>query len=249
MDLKVLQGLHDQFAEIFFFLLPVVNSVPEVLCLADENVENGEDLAVVWDESLPDEVLSLGACVSRDEALEHLEHLDDDFLFSCVEGRFDWNNELGDDREDLVEPFRHHVVHSLGSEEAVRLLELPEAIKKDGEVVVEVELLDTDLPGDAVVNTSVVHLYGQVASLVEAPEFCVGGVGALGIGREVLDPSLRNLLQGQDEGGGGRRREGLDGASGTELSHRMARHLYESTNTNFAPLYTFAARSSGLPLH
>ena len=43
-----------------------------------------------------------------------------------------------------------HVVHALASEELIRVGGLAEPVEKQGQVVVVVQLLDLDLPSDAV---------------------------------------------------------------------------------------------------
>lgn len=45
-------------------------------------------------------------------------------------------------------------------------------------------LLDVDLPRNAVVHPTVVDLHGQVSALVEPPKLCIGRVRALGEGLE-----------------------------------------------------------------
>ncbi len=161
--------------------MSVVDSVSKVLVLANKNVEDGEDLTVVGDEGLANEVLSLGPSIAVHESLEDLQDADDDLLLSCVKSGLDGDNKLRDDRKYLVRSGLHHVVNSLGCEEAVGLLDLAEAIKEDGEVMVEVKLFDSYLPSDTVVNSSMVNLDREISTLIESAELSVGWVGALSV--------------------------------------------------------------------
>ena len=52
----------------------------------------------------------------------------------------------------------------------------PDAIKEDGQVMMVVELLNIHLPADHVLHTLVLYLNGQVTTVVECPENCVGWV-------------------------------------------------------------------------
>eukprot|EP00634_Sargassococcus_sp_CCMP2135_P007357 CAMPEP_0198661768 /NCGR_PEP_ID=MMETSP1467-20131203/43853_1 /TAXON_ID=1462469 /ORGANISM="unid. sp., Strain CCMP2135" /LENGTH=333 /DNA_ID=CAMNT_0044398233 /DNA_START=311 /DNA_END=1308 /DNA_ORIENTATION=+ len=193
VDFEVLESFVDEFAEVLAALLAVVDAVAEVVVLADEDVEDREDLAVVGHEGLADEVLALGDGVADDEDLEDLEDLDDDFLLAGVEGGFDGDDELGNDGQDLLPAAGHHVVDALLGEEGVGLLHFAEAVEEDGQVVVEVQLLDVDLPRDAVRHAAVVDLDGQVPALVEPAELRVGRVRPLRERLEVHDLLLRSL--------------------------------------------------------
>merc|ERR1712151_1296673 len=72
-----------------------------------------------------------------------------------------------------------HVEHALHREESVGLLLFAQAVKEDGQVMVVVQLLNLDLPADAVVNAAMLDLNGQVSALVEAAELRVGRVRTL----------------------------------------------------------------------
>lgn len=82
MDLEHLEGLLDQVAEVGSLALRVVDLVAEVLVLDLEEVEDGEDLAVVGDEGLSDGV------AAGDEGLQDLEGDGHDFGVAGVEGDY-----------------------------------------------------------------------------------------------------------------------------------------------------------------
>eukprot|EP00968_Pinguiococcus_pyrenoidosus_P004025 scaffold264_cov317-Pinguiococcus_pyrenoidosus.AAC.39 len=186
IELEGLQRLHGEVAEVVPLLLPVVDAVSQVGVVADEDVHDGQDLAVVRHEGLADQArLSVLALVADHEVLQHLEHLDDDGPDSRVERRLERDDELRDDGQHLLALRRlHHVVHALLGQEGVGLLHLPQPVEEDGQVVVVVQLLHVHFPRNAVVDAAMVHLDGQVASLIEAPELGIGRVGPLLEGSE-----------------------------------------------------------------
>jgi len=114
-----------------------------------------------------------------DEGLQDLQHFDHHLLVARVQCRLDRDDELRDDWQDLGATVLEHVQRAFLCEEGVGHLGLSGAVEEDGQVVVEVELLDVDLPLDLVLNTAMVDLDRQVAAVVEASEFCVRRVGAL----------------------------------------------------------------------
>lgn len=59
---------------------------------------------------------------------------------TSVQGRLDGDDELRDDRQDLGAACLQHVLHTLDSQELVRLLSFPDPIEEDGQVVVVVQL-------------------------------------------------------------------------------------------------------------
>lgn len=78
----------------------------------------------------------------------------------------------------LVSASLQHIHDSLLSHKGIRQLLFPQTIEEYGQVVVEIQLLDLHLPGQAIRDSSVVHLDRQVSALIEAPELSVGRVGS-----------------------------------------------------------------------
>jgi hypothetical protein len=79
---------------------------------------------------------------------------------------------LRNDRENLSTSFLKHVKDTLDSEETVGVLLLSDALEKDGQVVVVVELLDTVLGFPLNLKLrSMLNSDGQVSSIVESSEF------------------------------------------------------------------------------
>ena len=98
------------------------------------------------------------------------------------------------DRQDLGPPLIEHVLHALHGQEAVGVLLLPDPVEEDGQVVVEVQLLDVDLPVDDVLHPLVLHGHRQVVALVELPELRVGRVRPLPEGARARGGRGRGVL-------------------------------------------------------
>mmetsp|Transcript_35192 Transcript_35192/g.113355 ORF Transcript_35192/g.113355 Transcript_35192/m.113355 type:complete len:224 (+) Transcript_35192:85-756(+) len=162
VQLKQLQRLRDQVAQGLALDLAVVNTVAKVLVGILEDVEDRQDLPVVWHQRLADHF------ARNDHLLQHLKDGADDLRIPRVERRLDRDDQLRDNGQDLGAAVLQHVKDALDRKKAVRLLLLADAIEKDGKVVVIVELLNVHLPADAVVNAAVLDLNGQVPTLVEA---------------------------------------------------------------------------------
>lgn len=102
----------------------------------------------------------------------------------------DGDDQLRDDWEHLSAALLEHVEDALDRQESVRVLLLADALKEDGEVVVVVELLDLDLPVDAVLG-AVLDGDGEVAAVVEAAELARGdGAVVEGTGDGLLGSRL-----------------------------------------------------------
>mmetsp|Transcript_70913 Transcript_70913/g.207789 ORF Transcript_70913/g.207789 Transcript_70913/m.207789 type:complete len:288 (+) Transcript_70913:299-1162(+) len=168
MDLEELQGLFDEVSEVLPLPLGVVDPITDVVVLVLEDVEDREDLPVVRHQSLADHV------PTQHQGLQDLEGRGDDVRVAGVQRHLDRDDELGHDGQDLGAALLEHVVHALDSEEAVGLLLLADAVEEDGQVVVVVQLIHVDLPGDLAAHRAVEDLDGQVPAVVEAPELGAG---------------------------------------------------------------------------
>ena len=113
MTLEKLQSLLDEIADVHALTLAVRNCVANVDVLALENVEDGENLAVVGHQCLADEL------TGHYKLLQHFERDSDDRWISRVERSFERDNELGNDGQDLLAAVLQHVEHALDSEETV----------------------------------------------------------------------------------------------------------------------------------
>ena len=67
-----------------------------------------------------------------------------------VESSLDRDDKLGDNGQDFAATVLQHIKSALYGKETIRLLLLTQAVKKDGQVVVVVELFNVDLPLDPV---------------------------------------------------------------------------------------------------
>jgi len=142
--LEGFQRFLDQIPHVLPSLLTVVDTVAFVNVLVFEDVEDGQDLPVVRHEGLPD------AVGGDHEVLEDLERGADTGLLPRVEGVLDGDDQLGDDGQDLVRAVLQHVVDTLAGEELVGVGYFAESVEEEGQVVVEVQLLDLHFPGDLV---------------------------------------------------------------------------------------------------
>mmetsp|Transcript_2172 Transcript_2172/g.5516 ORF Transcript_2172/g.5516 Transcript_2172/m.5516 type:complete len:483 (-) Transcript_2172:226-1674(-) len=170
--LKQRQRVGNELTQAVVVALPVVDAVAQVLVLVLVQVEDGQDLAVVGHQRLAHQVSA------QHQLLQQLQRDAHHAVVARVERRLDGDDELRDDGQDLGASRLEHVLHALDRQEAVRLLRLADAVKKDGQVVVVVQLLNLHLPGNDVLGAAVVHRDGQVAALVEAAERGVGRVVA-----------------------------------------------------------------------
>ena len=171
MHLKHLQGLLDQVSEHHSLSLPVFDFISQVHVLSLVEVEDGQNLSVVGHKSFSNGIRA------SNESLQDFKGDSDDFRVSGVEGSLDGNNELGNDRQNFGASLFKHVENSLHSQESVRIGLFSDALEEDGQVVVVVELLDVDLPGDSVLG-AVFNRNRQVSSLVEPSEVRNGNVSS-----------------------------------------------------------------------
>jgi len=103
-----------------------------VQVLVLEDVHDGEDLAVVGDESLAHQV---GA---HHQVLQHLQRRAQHLVVTHAQRVLDGDDELWDDGEDLGAAVLQHIMDALARKELVRVRRLAQAIKEQGEVVVVV---------------------------------------------------------------------------------------------------------------
>jgi len=80
-----------------------------------------------------------------------------------------WDDQLGNDGEDLGTTLLEHVEDTLHSKEAVGVLLFADAFEEDRQVMMIIKLHNIDLPLDLVLG-SVLNRDGQVATVVEATE-------------------------------------------------------------------------------
>ena len=80
-----------------------------------------------------------------------------------------WDDQLGNDGEDLGTTLLEHVEDTLHSKEAVGVLLFADAFEEDRQVMMIIKLHNIDLPLDLVLG-SVVDGDGEISSVVEASE-------------------------------------------------------------------------------
>mmetsp|Transcript_16711 Transcript_16711/g.36627 ORF Transcript_16711/g.36627 Transcript_16711/m.36627 type:complete len:216 (+) Transcript_16711:261-908(+) len=164
MNLKDLQRLVNELPEVHSFPLPIVHLVSGILGAALEQVENRKHLPVVRDQGLPNEL------TGEHKFLEDLQRGSNHLHVARVQSCLDGNDQLRNHWQDLRAALVQHVVRSLHRQEAVRIILFPQAIEKDGQVMMIVQFLDVHLPQDPVCGARVLDLNGEVVAVIELPE-------------------------------------------------------------------------------
>ena len=80
---------------------------------------------------------------------------------------------MGDDREDLSTTLLEHVKDTLDGEESVWVLLLTNTLEENGKVMMVVELLDLNLPVNAVLR-AVLNCNREISTVVETAELTCG---------------------------------------------------------------------------
>jgi hypothetical protein len=140
-----------------------------------EEVEDGKNLSIVRNQSLANERC---ATVHFNECLNHFQDTYNHFWVPRIQGILDGDDELRYYRKDLRSTtVVQHVVDPLFRNEPVRFFVLSKPVKENGEVVMEVQLDHLHFPLNTVLD-SLKDRDREVATLVEATQFCVGRVGS-----------------------------------------------------------------------
>lgn len=160
MHLKQFQGLLNQVSKIVSLSLTVVNFIAKVGVFSLEEVHDWQDLSVVWNECFANSVRA------GNQSLQDLESDRDDLWVSCIQGSFDWDNQLRDYRQNFGSSLLEHVKYSLYGKESVWIHLLSDAFKENRQVVVIVKLLDFDFPIDFVL-WAMFNCNGQITAIIE----------------------------------------------------------------------------------
>lgn len=80
------------------------------------------------------------------------------------------DDELGNNRKHLSATLVEHIENSLDGKESVWVLLLSNSLEEDGQIVMVIQLLDFNLPVDAVLGT-MLNGNGEITSVIEASEF------------------------------------------------------------------------------
>jgi len=159
----------DEVTQVVDLALTVVDLVSNVLVLGLEEVEDGKDLSVVGYEGLTD---GIGA---EDEMLENLKGHLDNLVVAGVKSGLNWDDELGNNGEDLGSTLLEHIKDTLNGEESVGFALLADTFEENRKVMMVVELSNIDFPVDLVLR-SVIDSDGEISSVVEASELTGGDV-------------------------------------------------------------------------
>mmetsp|Transcript_25065 Transcript_25065/g.60792 ORF Transcript_25065/g.60792 Transcript_25065/m.60792 type:complete len:228 (+) Transcript_25065:223-906(+) len=165
MDFKNLKGLLNQISQVLALSLGVVDRISNVDVPTLEDVEHRKDLPIIRNQCLSDHF------ARQYQHLTDLQSGGNHIRVTCVQRSLDRDDQLGNYRQDLGPTLLQHVVGPLHCEESVRVLLFSKTIEENWKIVVVVQLLDIDLPGDLVPNRSMQHLNWQITAIVETPEF------------------------------------------------------------------------------
>jgi hypothetical protein len=142
------------------FLAHEISTNPALTVSRFVSVEHGQQLSVERHQRGSNEI------GRSDQLLDYLHDGAHDLGVFRVERVLDRNNELRDDGIDAIAAVREEVLNALASERLVRMLSLGEAVKKERQVQTVIELVNVDCPRDLLAANEVLHLDGQVATVV-----------------------------------------------------------------------------------
>jgi len=91
----------------------------------------------------------------------------EDVRVSRIQGSFNGDNELRNDRQDFGSASFEHFIGSHNSQESVRIDFLSQSIKEDWEIMMIIKLFRRDFPADFSQRTFVFNLDRKITSIVE----------------------------------------------------------------------------------
>lgn len=131
-----------------------------------EDVENGQNLSVVRDESLADHIGRTYQVLKDFQGGAH------DFAVSRIQSFLDRDDQLWNNGQGLAGTMLKHIMHSLSGEKFMRVRRFRESLEKQRKIVMVVELLDFNLPCDLVALRVVFQSDRKVAPFITLPKFC-----------------------------------------------------------------------------
>ena len=169
MCLEQLKRLLDEVAQHHALPLAVLDLVAQVGVLLLVQVENWQDLTVVGHESFSDSLRASNKC------LKDFQSNSNDFAVSGVQGCLDWDDQLRNDWEDFSSTLLQHVKDTLNGEETVGIGLLTDSLEEDWQVMMVIQLLDINFPGDFVL-WSMFNGNWKISTLVESSEIAYWNV-------------------------------------------------------------------------
>mmetsp|Transcript_46382 Transcript_46382/g.76921 ORF Transcript_46382/g.76921 Transcript_46382/m.76921 type:complete len:313 (+) Transcript_46382:155-1093(+) len=164
MQLEDLESLLNEITKVHSLSLIVFNPVTKIPVVILEDVEDRQDLTVVWYESFTNHLTTQYQC------LQDLQHSRNEFRVSCVQRCLDGNNELRHNGKHLGASLLQHVVCALHCQETVRVLFFSEAIKEHWQVMMVVQLLDVNLPSKLTTHCTMEDLHRQISAIIKPAE-------------------------------------------------------------------------------
>ena len=204
----------DQISDVFPSLLAVVDAISRIEVFATEDVKNGQNLTVVWDEGFTDQI-------SRShKVLKALEGGTHDFVVPGIQRFLERDNQLWNNWKDFATTMLKHIMDSLPGEEFIWMRGFRESLEEQRKIVVVVKLFDFNFPCDFVALGIVFQSDRKVASFVTLLEFCPLGSSLLESPGNWRFYNLRSeqVLYGS---------ESIDGHSHKDIHQRVFLHSTE----------------------
>ena len=133
------------------FSLAVVNFISNVCILCFEQIQDWQDLSVIWNKGFSN---SIRAC---HQSLQNLKSDCYIFWVSGIQSSFDWDDQLRNDWQHLCSTRFKHIKDSLNSQESIWVHFFSDSFKEDGKIVMEIKLLSVYFPVDLVLWTKVLN--------------------------------------------------------------------------------------------
>ena len=156
----------DEVSQVVLLALAVVDLVTDVVVAVLEQIEDGQDLAVVRDQCLTN------GLTTSDQLLQHFEGDADDVGVSCVESRLDGDDQLWDNGQHSWASVFQQLEDALNGQESVGVLFLTEPFEEDRQVVVIVELTKIHVvnPLEPASRAGMLNDDGKISSIVVSSE-------------------------------------------------------------------------------
>ena len=161
MLLHELKSLLNQVTNIVCILLRVVDSVTDVQVAVPQQIHNWQYLAIVGHQGLSNGIRG------AHEKLDLLQGLHNDISLLCLKGILDRDDELRQNRKDLILAADDELIATAISQELRGIFLFSQTLEEDRQVVVVVEHFDLDLPLDFTHSSLEVYDYWHIVAIIE----------------------------------------------------------------------------------
>lgn len=139
----------------------VVDRVTDVQVAVPQQIHNWQYLAIVRHQGLSNGIRG------AHEKLDLLQGFHNDISLLCLKSILDRDDELRQDRKDLILAANDQLIATTISQELRGIFLLPQTLEEDGQVVVVVEHFDLDLPLDLTHSSLEVYDYWHIVAIIE----------------------------------------------------------------------------------